>query len=83
MHATIQKPLEEILSFFKKGEKVFIMVCSNCAAKCNSGGEEETRFMAERLKEKSHRNRCQNYQKIKPICQSVHIIRILYCSKTT
>ena len=50
MHATIQKPLEEILSFFKKGEKVFITGCSNCAAKCHSGGEEETKFMAERLK---------------------------------
>ena len=50
MHATIQKPLDEILSFFKKGEKVFITGCSNCAAKCHSGGEEETRFMAERLR---------------------------------
>lgn len=50
MHATIQKPLSEILSFLKEGEKVFIVGCSNCAAKCHSGGEEETTFMAERLK---------------------------------
>ena len=53
MHATIQKPLEEILSFFRKGEKVFVVGCSNCAAKCHSGGEDETRFMAERLKSKN------------------------------
>ena len=52
MHATIQKPLDEILQFFKKGEKVFVVGCSNCAAKCHSGGEEETKFMAERLKKK-------------------------------
>lgn len=50
MHATIQKPLEEILGFLKTGEKVFVAGCSNCAAKCHSGGEEETRRMAERLK---------------------------------
>jgi hypothetical protein len=52
MHATIQKPLEEILSFLKPGEKVFVVGCSNCAAKCHSGGEEETRFMAERLQDR-------------------------------
>ena len=52
MHATIQKSLEEILGFFKDGEKVFVVGCSNCAAKCHSGGEEETEFMAERLKAK-------------------------------
>ena len=49
MHATIQKSLDEIKSFFKKGEKIFVVGCSNCAAKCHSGGEEETNFMAERL----------------------------------
>jgi hypothetical protein len=49
MHATIQKPFAEILKMFEKGEKVFIMGCSNCAAKCKSGGETETREMAERL----------------------------------
>ena len=50
MHATIQKSLEEILENLKKGEKVFVVGCSNCAAKCHSGGEEETKFMAQRLK---------------------------------
>jgi len=50
MHATIQKPLDEILSVFHEGERVFVVGCSNCAAKCHSGGEEETQFMAERLK---------------------------------
>ena len=52
MHATIQKSFEEILSFIQDGEKVFVVGCSNCAAKCHSGGEEETEFMAERLKDR-------------------------------
>jgi hypothetical protein len=52
MHATIQKPLDEIIGFFRKDEKVFVVGCSNCAAKCHSGGEEETQFMAERLRSK-------------------------------
>jgi len=49
MHATIQKPLDEILSFLRDGEKVFVVGCGNCAAKCKSGGEEETKAMKERL----------------------------------
>ncbi len=50
MHATIQKPIEEILNYLKPGEKVFVVGCGNCAAKCHSGGEGETEGMAERLK---------------------------------
>ena len=38
MHAAIQKPIEEILKFFKPGEKVFVVGCDNCAAKCRSRG---------------------------------------------
>jgi len=49
MHATIQKPIDEILSFLQEGEKVFVVGCSNCAAKAKSGGEPETRAMKERL----------------------------------
>jgi hypothetical protein len=49
MHATIQKPIEEILNFIKPGEKVFVVGCNNCAWKCHSGGEDETKGMAERL----------------------------------
>lgn len=49
MHATIQKPIEEIVSFIKPGEKVFVVGCNNCAWKCHSGGEDETENMAERL----------------------------------
>jgi len=52
MHATIQKPLEEILRYFKKGEKVFIVGCGNCAEKCRSGGEKEAREMKTRLEDK-------------------------------
>jgi len=49
MHATIQKPVEEVVGFIRPDEKVFVVGCGNCAAKCHSGGEPETRKMAERL----------------------------------
>jgi hypothetical protein len=50
MHATIQKPVDEITGYFKPGEKVFVVGCDNCAAKCHSGGVPETEEMANRLK---------------------------------
>ena len=49
MHATIQKPIEEIVKFIRPGEKVFVVGCYNCAWKCHSGGEEESKTMAKRL----------------------------------
>ena len=49
MHATIQKPIDEIVRFIRPGEKVFVVGCNNCAWKCHSGGEDETCRMAERL----------------------------------
>jgi len=49
MHATIQKSLDEILDMIGDGEKVFVMGCNNCAAKCKSGGEPETKEMARQL----------------------------------
>jgi hypothetical protein len=52
MHATIQKPMEEFLKYFKPQEKVFVVGCDNCAAKCHSGGVPETREMANRLKKR-------------------------------
>jgi len=42
VHATIQKPIEEIVGYIKPGEKVFVVGCNNCAWKCHSGGEDET-----------------------------------------
>jgi hypothetical protein len=51
VHATIQKPINEITSFLKPGERVFVVGCGNCAAKCHSGGEQESKEMAERLKQ--------------------------------
>ena len=50
MHATIQKPIEEIVGYFKPGEKVMVIGCDNCASKCHSGGIPETEEMANRLK---------------------------------
>ncbi len=52
MHATIQKPIEEIVKHIKPGEKVFVVGCNNCAWKCHSGGEDETKGMAERLEKR-------------------------------
>jgi ferredoxin len=52
MHATIQKPLEEILDHLNPGEKVFVVGCGACAEKCHSGGEQECQEMVERLKAK-------------------------------
>jgi len=33
VHATIQKPIEEIVGYIKTGEKVFVVGCNNCAWK--------------------------------------------------
>ena len=52
MHATIQKKIEEIVSYIKPGEKVFVVGCNNCAWKCHSGGEDETKNMASRLEKR-------------------------------
>jgi len=49
MHATIQKPFEEILQMLKGEDCVFIIGCGNCARKCQSGGEPEVATMKERL----------------------------------
>ena len=49
MHATIQKPIEEIVRYIRPGEKIFVVGCNNCAWKCHSGGQDETKAMAERL----------------------------------
>ena len=52
MHATIQKPLDEIIGYFKEGEKVFIVGCGNCAEKCRSGGIEQAKDMKDRLEKR-------------------------------
>jgi ferredoxin len=52
VHATIQKPIDEITGYFRPGEKVFIVGCDNCAAKCRSGGIPETEEMTERLRKR-------------------------------
>jgi hypothetical protein len=52
VHATIQKPIDEIIGYISPEEKVLVVGCGNCAAKCHSGGEAETREMAERLKKR-------------------------------
>jgi len=51
MHATIQKPIEEILGNIEEGEKVFVIGCGNCAEKCRSGGIEQCKDMKSLLEE--------------------------------
>jgi len=41
MIITKQKPLEELFLSIKKGEKVFLVGCGECATICKTGGEEE------------------------------------------
>jgi hypothetical protein len=52
MHATIQKPLDEILKSLEKSEKIFVVGCGNCAEKCHSGGEKQAQEMKVRLESK-------------------------------
>ena len=55
MHATIQKPIDDLLARLDADERVFVVGCGNCAAKCHSGGETETREMAERLRRRGQK----------------------------
>jgi len=49
VHATIQKSMDDIVAQLGPEERVFVVGCGNCANKCHSGGETESREMAERL----------------------------------
>ena len=51
MHATIQKPFQEILGMLEGENKVFIIGCGNCATKCKSGGKDQVEEMKRRLEE--------------------------------
>ena len=53
MHATIQKPLEEILRNIEKEARIFVVGCGNCAEKCKSGGEQQCKEMKECLESKN------------------------------
>ena len=52
MIITEQKPFEEIQRMLKPFEKVFIIGCGTCSTTCQTGGEEQVREMAEKLKDK-------------------------------
>jgi len=47
---TEQKPFEEILGMLEPFGKIFILGCGTCSTVCQTGGEEETRQMAEKLR---------------------------------
>lgn len=46
-----RKPLEEVLDYVKKAEKVIITGCSLCASTCKVGGEEELANMKKELED--------------------------------
>jgi len=66
-----QKPLEEILSFLKDENKIFIVGCAQCATVCKVGGEEEVKSMEEKLK--SQGKEVTGWVVIDPACQSVEV----------
>lgn len=46
---TTKKPFEEVLESLSGLKKLVIVACGNCSAKCQTGGTEETKEMAEKL----------------------------------
>ncbi|RJS84876.1 5,10-methylenetetrahydrofolate reductase [Candidatus Bathyarchaeota archaeon] len=50
MIITQQKPFEEVLEMLKPFRKIFVMGCGTCATTCQTGGEEQVKEMAEKLK---------------------------------
>jgi hypothetical protein len=49
MIITAQKPFPEIIESLKNYKKIFIVGCAACATKCQTGGEEAVKKMAEQL----------------------------------
>jgi len=43
------KPWQELVSYLKKGEKLFIIGCGECSTTCKTGGEEEVLFFKGKL----------------------------------
>ena len=52
MIITEQKPLDEILKMLKPFDKIFIIGCGTCSTLCQTGGEDQVKEMAERLKDR-------------------------------
>ncbi|MEM2112131.1 MAG: methylenetetrahydrofolate reductase C-terminal domain-containing protein [Candidatus Bathyarchaeia archaeon] len=51
MIITEQKPMEEILRMLNSFQKIFIIGCGTCSTVCQTGGEEQVKHMAEKLKQ--------------------------------
>ena len=45
------KPMQEILKFLDKSQKVVLVGCGQCAAICKSGGQDEILKMKEALEQ--------------------------------
>ncbi|MCB4792806.1 MAG: methylenetetrahydrofolate reductase C-terminal domain-containing protein [Elusimicrobia bacterium] len=53
MIITTSKPFSEILSNIKSYKRIFVVGCAACAAKCQTGGEEQVKNMIEELKKEN------------------------------
>ena len=51
MIITESKPFQEILDYLENGTTLFLVGCGSCAAQCETGGEDQVRAMADRLRE--------------------------------
>ncbi|MCM8765980.1 MAG: methylenetetrahydrofolate reductase C-terminal domain-containing protein [Candidatus Omnitrophica bacterium] len=49
------KPWEEIVSYLKDREKIFIIGCGECSTTCKSGGEKEILEVKEKLEKEGYR----------------------------
>jgi len=49
-----QKPWEEIISYLREDEKIFVLGCGGCAAASGSGGKEQVGELEEKLKEEGY-----------------------------
>ena len=49
MIITKQKPLDELLKYIRKGDKVFLVGCGECSTTCKTGGEPEVLAVKKQL----------------------------------
>ncbi len=54
MIITQQKPLQELLKYLKKAEKIFLIGCGECSTTCKTGGEEQVLGLKSALEKAGH-----------------------------
>ena len=73
MIITREKPLQEILSFIEKDNKIFIAGCSLCATTCKTGGEDQVKKMADFLEKEG--KTITGYAVLDPACSLLAVKR--------